>query len=47
MSLDDWILAPHVLSAFAYVAGVVLFSILVVAIRKADCPRRRSVCSRW
>ena len=38
MSLDDWILAMHVLSAFAYVAGVVLFSVLVVAIRRADVP---------
>ena len=26
MSLDDWVLALHVLSAFAFVAGVVLFS---------------------
>ena len=38
MSLDDWILALHVLSAFAYVAGIVLFWILVVAVRRADTP---------
>ena len=38
MSLDDWILALHVLSAFAYVAGVVLFWVLVVAVRNADTP---------
>ncbi len=38
MSLDDWILALHVLSAFAYVAGIVLFWVLVVAIRKTDTP---------
>ena len=38
MSLDDWILALHVLSAFAYVAGIVLFWILVVAIRQIDTP---------
>ncbi len=38
MSLDDWILALHVLSAFAYVAGIVLFWVLVVAIRRADTP---------
>ena len=38
MSLDDWILALHVLSAFAYVAGVVLFWVLVVAVRQADTP---------
>jgi hypothetical protein len=38
VSLDDWILALHVLSAFAYVAGVVLFWVLVVAVRRADTP---------
>ena len=38
MSFDDWILALHVLSAFAYVAGVVLFWVLIVAIRRTDTP---------
>jgi uncharacterized membrane protein len=38
VSLDDWILALHVLSAFAYVAGVVVFWVLIVAVRKADTP---------
>ena len=38
MSFDDWILALHVLSAFAYVGGVVLFWILIVAVRKVDLP---------
>ena len=38
MSFDDWILALHVLSAFAYVAGIVLFWVLVVAIRRTDTP---------
>ena len=38
MSLDDWILALHVLSAFAYVAGIVLFWVLIVAVRRADTP---------
>ena len=38
MSLDDWILALHVLSAFAYVAGIVLFWVLIVAVRKMDTP---------
>ena len=33
MSFDDWILALHVLSAFALVASMVLFWILVVATR--------------
>jgi uncharacterized membrane protein len=38
MSLDEWILALHVLSAFAYVAGIVLFWVLVVAVRTAGTP---------
>ncbi len=38
MSLDDWILALHVLSAFAFVAGTVLFWVLIVAVRKTDTP---------
>ena len=38
MSFNDWLVALHVLSAFAYVAGVVLFWILIVAVRKIDTP---------
>jgi uncharacterized membrane protein len=38
MSLDDWILALHVLSAFALVAGLVLFWVLVVEVRRTDTP---------
>jgi uncharacterized membrane protein len=38
VSFDDWMLALHVLSAFAYVAGIVLFWILIVAVRKIDTP---------
>ena len=38
MSFDDWALALHVLSAFAYVAGLLLFWVLVVAVRKVDTP---------
>jgi uncharacterized membrane protein len=38
VTFDDWVLALHVLSAFAYVAGVVLFWVLVVAVRRADTP---------
>ena len=38
MSFDEWLLALHVLSAFAYVAGVVLFWMLIVAVRKIDTP---------
>ena len=38
MSFDDWLLALHVIAAFAYVAGIVLFWILIVAVRKIDTP---------
>ena len=38
MSFDDWILALHVLSAFAYVAGMILFWVLIVAVRRTDDP---------
>jgi uncharacterized membrane protein len=38
VSLDQWLLALHVLSAFAYVAALVLFSVLIVAVRRADTP---------
>jgi uncharacterized membrane protein len=38
VSFDDWILALHVFSAFAYVAGIVLFWVLVVAVRRTDTP---------
>ena len=38
MSLDEWLLALHVLSAFAFVAALVLFSVLIVAVRRTDTP---------
>jgi uncharacterized membrane protein len=38
VSFDDWLLALHVVGAFAYVAGIVLFWILIVAVRKVDTP---------
>jgi uncharacterized membrane protein len=38
VSLDDWTLALHVLSAFAYGAGILLFWSLVVAVRSTDTP---------
>ena len=38
MSFVDWALAVHVLSAFAYVAGLVVFWVLVVAVRRVDTP---------
>jgi uncharacterized membrane protein len=38
VSFDDWMLALHVLSAFSWVAGTILFWVLVVAVRKTDSP---------
>lgn len=40
MSFDDWMLALHVLSAFSYVAGVVIFWVVIVAARRVDTPDR-------
>jgi uncharacterized membrane protein len=38
VSFDDWILALHVLSAFAFVAGLIVFWVLIVAVRKTNTP---------
>jgi len=38
VSFDDWMLALHVLSAFAFVAGMILFWVLIVAVRRIDTP---------
>jgi hypothetical protein len=38
VSFDDWILVLHLLSAFAFAAGIVLFWVLVVAVRQTDTP---------
>jgi drug/metabolite transporter (DMT)-like permease len=38
VSFVDWALAVHVLSAFAYVAGLVVFLVLIVAVRSVDTP---------
>jgi hypothetical protein len=38
VSFDDWMLALHVLSAFALVAGIILFWVLIVAVRRTDTP---------
>jgi uncharacterized membrane protein len=41
VSLDDWILAVHVLSAAAFVAGIVVFWVLIAAVRRTDTPQAR------
>ena len=38
MSLDDWILALHLLSAFAYVGAIILFWVIIVAVWRLDAP---------
>jgi hypothetical protein len=38
VSFDDWLLAFHLLSAFAFAAALVLFWILIVAARNIDTP---------
>ena len=38
MSFNGWLVALHVLSAFAYVGGLILFWVLIVAVRKVDTP---------
>ena len=36
MSFDDWMLALHVLSAFSYIAGMIVFWVLIIAVRRTD-----------
>ena len=38
MSFDDWVLALHVFAAFSLVAGMILFWVLIVAVRRIDTP---------
>ena len=40
MNFDDWLLALHLLSAFALVGALTMFSIGVFALRSADTPSR-------
>jgi uncharacterized membrane protein len=38
VSFLDWALVVHVLSAFAYVGGLIVFWVLIVAVRRTDTP---------
>ncbi len=40
MTFDDWLLALHLLSAFALVGAITIFSIGFVVLRSADTPAR-------
>ena len=40
MALNDWLLALHLLSAFALVGAIVLFSVVIVVVRRTDSPEQ-------
>ena len=40
MTLDDWLLALHVLSAFALASAIVLFWVVIVVVRRTDLPEQ-------
>ena len=40
MSLNDWILSLHLLTAFAYVGAEVVFNAMIVALWRTDSTRR-------
>jgi uncharacterized membrane protein len=46
MSLNDWLLALHLLSAFALMAAVVLFAFFIVVVRRTDLPEQVASVSR-
>jgi uncharacterized membrane protein len=42
----DWLLAFHVVSAFVMVAALVLFTVLVIAVRRVDIPSQTAGLGR-
>ncbi len=46
MKLNDWLLALHLLSAFALVAAIVLFTVAIVVIRRTDLPEQVASVAR-
>jgi uncharacterized membrane protein len=40
VSFDDWMLALHVLSAFSLVAGLIVYWVIIVAVRRTDSPEQ-------
>ena len=40
MSFDDWLLALHILSAFALVGAIVVFWVAILALRRTDLPEQ-------
>jgi Predicted integral membrane protein (DUF2269) len=41
VTVDDWALALHVLSGFALVAAIIVFWVLILAVRQTDTPDAR------
>lgn len=46
MGLNDWLLALHLLSAFAMVAALVLFTVAIVVVRRTDLPEQVAAAGR-
>jgi uncharacterized membrane protein len=46
MTLDDWILALHLLAAFALVGALVLFWVVVFVLRRTDLPEQVASAGR-
>jgi hypothetical protein len=46
MTFDDWLLALHVLSAFALVAAMVLFWVVVIVARRNPLPETVAIAGR-
>jgi len=40
VSFDSWMLALHVLSAFSLVAGLIVYWVVIVAVRRTDSPEQ-------
>ena len=47
MELNDWLLALHLLSAFALTAAIVLFWIVVIAVRRTTSPEQVASAGRF
>ena len=46
MELNDWVLALHLLSAFALMGAIVVFSVAIVTIRRTDLPEQVAAAGR-
>ena len=46
MTLDDWLLALHLLSAFALAAAIVLFWVAILTMRRTDLPEQVVAAAR-